>query len=297
MSYFPAFPMPACHEDEDNKKYGDRRLVLDALSQTCRSLRRVFLRYRWERVEVYEKMDLGSGPLAVLSNFYMTPVQPSMLKKYAKELVRQLEVVTIREPALAELVKVLDVLVVDYSTRSVLAELARCIALMPNLHTIHIEFRIKNGGKLIPETFARYTYPQICSAYTQFEALSLLSRCPTVKALYFIKDSSALNRFLCSDKTLPSHSSLEIIGPIYVQFSRLFEHFIRLTRFEKLRDVAFLLPEAPAEKDMRGLWKIPSLAYIRIVFSYDMQWGSESEVEWQESDFGTNDREKFGWDN
>ncbi|KAF9482387.1 hypothetical protein BDN70DRAFT_919168 [Pholiota conissans] len=113
ISYFPAFPLPTKHEPKNIKKYGDRRIVLDALSQTCRSLRRVFLRYRWQRIEVYDKMQVyAGGPTlcSVTSNNHMRRVERDpKLRSYAEELVRQLETVTIREPGLAELVNVLDV--------------------------------------------------------------------------------------------------------------------------------------------------------------------------------------------
>jgi hypothetical protein len=38
-------------------------LTLDALARICRMLRLVFLPYQWERVKVYDYMDLGQGSL------------------------------------------------------------------------------------------------------------------------------------------------------------------------------------------------------------------------------------------
>ncbi|KAF8907640.1 hypothetical protein CPB84DRAFT_1843859 [Gymnopilus junonius] len=48
-----------------------------------------------------------------------------------QELVKQLEVLTIRDPSLAQYVNILNVVIVDYSTENVLAELARWECFMP----------------------------------------------------------------------------------------------------------------------------------------------------------------------
>jgi hypothetical protein len=102
LSHLPAFPIPTEHRGTDTELYGHRRLVLDALSQTCRTLRRVFLRYRWQRIEVYDRMDLGRGPLRGMG--YKKSRATSVGKVYAVELIRQLETVSVRNPSLAECV-------------------------------------------------------------------------------------------------------------------------------------------------------------------------------------------------
>ncbi|KAF9482367.1 hypothetical protein BDN70DRAFT_829306, partial [Pholiota conissans] len=181
MSHLPAFPLPTDHNDEDIALYGDRRLALDALSQTCRSLRRVFLRYRWQRIEVYQRMSLGRKPLPKIryKNQNLDQKAISNTKRYVVELLRQLETVTIREPALAELVNVMDIIVADYSPDTVLEELARCIALMPNLHTVQIYFDI-NNSHLTRRAFSTYIFPQIRTAYLSTNASFFLDHCPNI---------------------------------------------------------------------------------------------------------------------
>ena len=100
ISHFPAYPIPCGFKPVDIEAVRDRHLTLLALSQTCRSLRPVFLRYLWQRIEVYDGMETGKGRL------HTRYVRRSLTNRtYAEELVRQLEVVTVREPNLARHVK------------------------------------------------------------------------------------------------------------------------------------------------------------------------------------------------
>ena len=63
ISHFPTFPIPYRHtyKSVDLQAVRDRHGTLLALSQTCRSLRLAFLRYLWQRIEVYVGMDTGKG--------------------------------------------------------------------------------------------------------------------------------------------------------------------------------------------------------------------------------------------
>jgi len=78
----------------------DRRLTLSALSQTCRSLRKFFLSYLWERIELYYGMRMEGG-VALL------PVEDELL---VRELTRQLETPTKQNPDLAQHVRCVTVI-------------------------------------------------------------------------------------------------------------------------------------------------------------------------------------------
>ena len=109
VSYIPAVPIPT--KSLDTSSYPEirrsRHETLLSLSQTCRSLRRFFWRYLWQRIEVREGMKIRDEDDTSLDRpvYVGYSMDHKLLKKYATELVRQLEIVTIRNPQLAQHVK------------------------------------------------------------------------------------------------------------------------------------------------------------------------------------------------
>lgn len=128
FSYLPSMPIPA-QPGEHHGQYRNRARILRGLSQMCRSLRSVFLPIVWEKIEVFVTFTSVSG---------LGLGRRASRRSLAKELLRQLEVVTIRDPTLAAYVKIVNVIITDYSSSGVMEEFARCLALFKNLETIQI---------------------------------------------------------------------------------------------------------------------------------------------------------------
>lgn len=96
LSYMPAVQILADMDvSNDNLVDHSRRFTLSALLQTCRSLRRFFLSHLWERIELHNRMKVHRG-------FAFSTVRGKAL---FKELGRQLDVPTQRNPELAQYVR------------------------------------------------------------------------------------------------------------------------------------------------------------------------------------------------
>ena len=99
VSHLPSLPAPS--EGPNNAMaYVQQRDVFLALSMSCQHLRRFFRPYVWRRLEVSSGMRIGE---TILRHHFLSGRKGAVA--YATEIIRQLEIVTIRDPSLAEFVQ------------------------------------------------------------------------------------------------------------------------------------------------------------------------------------------------
>ncbi|KAF8907644.1 hypothetical protein CPB84DRAFT_1768428 [Gymnopilus junonius] len=165
LSHLPTAPMPnAGYGPLDAECHIVRQQSLLTLSLTCSNLRRFFRPYVWNRIEIISSKGRTSN----------------------LELLRQLEVVTVRDPSLAQYVEVVNVHVRDYSVVPVVEELARCIAIFPNLHSVKLQISFNPAERPfgyrseVSKIFSSRSYPQIRSIFVSKSAYGLLASCPEV---------------------------------------------------------------------------------------------------------------------
>lgn len=107
ISHFPASRCEMKKPTQADFEFAaDRRATLVALSQTCAYFRRCFRRHAYDAIQVFT--GLNRGNYKYLPNYdHKTPGMGVERAEYlfAKELVRQIQVVTIRDPSLGSLVK------------------------------------------------------------------------------------------------------------------------------------------------------------------------------------------------
>ena len=81
----------------------------------------------------------------------------------------------------------LDVAICQYSIKTVLTELARCLSLFPNLHTVQIDVRSSTAisasicGEILEKTFKKYSFPQIRNVFVMIFSVSFLASSPEVR--------------------------------------------------------------------------------------------------------------------
>ena len=101
VSHRPSLPAPSeDHSPNDAMAYVQQRDFFLALSTSCQHLRRFFRPYVWRRLEVTSGMPIGE---TILRPQCMSGRKGAVA--YAMELMRQLEIVTIRDPSLAQFVQ------------------------------------------------------------------------------------------------------------------------------------------------------------------------------------------------
>jgi hypothetical protein len=73
----------------------------------------------------------------------------------------------------------LDIYIGKYS---ILAELARCLTLLPNLHTVQIyageQFKLERHFEA---AFNKYSYPQIRNVFVMFPSIPFIASCPQAR--------------------------------------------------------------------------------------------------------------------
>ena len=113
----------------------------------------------------------------------------------------------------------LNIFIGDYSAKAVLAELARCLSLFPNLHTVQIdvdqECRLPLE-KMLKQTFEKSSYPQIRNVFIMHSIASFVASCPQARRVGFTQHSSWPGRDLESIVGMcPYLEELEDIGDAF----------------------------------------------------------------------------------
>jgi len=145
------------------REYILRFEVLRALTQTCRALRAKFLSWLWERVEA-----------CVLYN------QDAWYAQVGR-LLEKRSLLLLRNTNLAEHVQVFTVSLTRFQTDTVLPIFAKCLASLPNLHTLEVVHAHSQMTTALKNAFSSYSYPSIRKIILPTCAHNILRSCPGVR--------------------------------------------------------------------------------------------------------------------
>ncbi|PBK88374.1 hypothetical protein ARMGADRAFT_1168081 [Armillaria gallica] len=216
LSYWPSIPIswpdsPALFP----YIYLHRTRTLQALAQTCTSLRAILLPLAWQNLEACSSRNLPPGrPTPSLSGKYGHEV--------LTELLRQAEIVTIRNPALAIYVQLVSVTLTSIHATQVFEEFASCLSLLPNVKTLQI-FGLEGAKTKLSRAFAscpKCPRHYILRSQTYILRGSVARYFPHIERLRFRGSLTATNL----DRLTQKLPELRELGPIgldhYVPMSR-----------------------------------------------------------------------------
>ena len=114
----------------------------------------------------------------------------------------------------------LDIFIGQYSIKTVLAELARCLNLFPNLHTVQIDLsmdtRRRSLRRIFERTFEKYSYPQIRNVFVMNYSISFVASCPQARHIGYTRYHSMSSLCLQTiHSNCPHLEVLESFGDVF----------------------------------------------------------------------------------
>ncbi|SJL12601.1 uncharacterized protein ARMOST_16029 [Armillaria ostoyae] len=193
FSYWPSIPIsrpdsPALFPNI----YLERTRTLQALTQTCSSLRAILLPLAWQNLEACSCSHLPpSRPTPSLAGKYGNEVMT--------ELLRQAEIVTIRNPTLAIYVQTVSVTLTKIHATQVFEEFARCLSLLPNVKTLQIfGLGFEGAETKLSRAFASVILPSVRVLAVPREGVALFSSVPNVRDITFLAHNHTYHTEYCA---------------------------------------------------------------------------------------------------
>ena len=210
MSYFPAVPIPTQRVTRSPilpPSSRDRSDVLRYLSQTCHTLRDMFFEQAWERLEVCAiraqrsngqkssedysieglnyRLDQipGSWYLCVSRTLQTKCEGLSRYPEYAALVWQVLDEAKLKFNSKFILSSTVNVVLIRCSAKTVLPAFARCIEMLPNLHTLQILRAHSQLTTPLKKVFEGRSFPSIQTVILPTHAHEILCCCKDARVV------------------------------------------------------------------------------------------------------------------
>jgi hypothetical protein len=189
ISYFPKVPGRVWVAEDCPclpTLYCKRPDVLQALSQTCRALRKFFLPLYWENLDVCTNRLGGAWHLHVSSTLEARSIglcrRPDLAAhvRYGGDSFINYVLLTVTHYSRNSNV---NVILTRCSTDTVLPEFVRCLGQLPNVQTLQIVHAHTQMTTVLGQYFENLSLPSVHTVVLQAHAHNILRCCPEVRTV------------------------------------------------------------------------------------------------------------------
>jgi len=173
--------------------YADRLDVLRAITQTCRTFRRKFLSWLWERVEACV-VPTACAWYIYVGNALESKCHILLKNPLLASHVRSVNIHFVSHPISPVILdSVMSVTVTRYRMDEILPAFANCLQSLPNLHTLELRHVNQEMTMKIKKAFEGVTIPSIRTVVLPTVAHNILRSCPNVEdVICIVGDSSQI---------------------------------------------------------------------------------------------------------
>ncbi|KAJ7666835.1 hypothetical protein DFH06DRAFT_1470006 [Mycena polygramma] len=245
--------------------YRERPDTLRALSQTCHTLRFIFLPLLWEHVEacILAKSTTWSKQIA------------NVLLNRCKKLM------TPDNQSLRDYVRIVSVSFSSYHIDKVAPLFAQCLASLPNLDTLHILHLQSKDQETITAAFDKIELPSMRVIILPSHAYSILAACPNVRDVSCNEETGS-KLFKTLIKRCPRVERIQGFGLTSSNLKELSKGL------PNLREIA-----VPTRINISSLSVLKHLSVIELIENWEeVVWRSDSDVDDEDAEEAKSDIQK-----
>ena len=200
-------------------EYAERSNVLRAITQTCRTLRRKFLSWSWERVEACVAPDPTAWYIQLgnsLESKCHILLKNPLLATYVRSASPRFPCSTLFSCVIID--SVMSVGITRYRMDAILPSFANCLQSLPNLQTLELSHVHQGMTTKVKKAFEGVAIPSIRTVVLPTVAHHILRSCPNVEDVTCTdEDGSRLLGTIASNCPKVERISGMVLSPVMLK--------------------------------------------------------------------------------